>query len=624
MQPPARNTTMGLAVGAIGVVYGDIGTSPLYTIREVFNGPHGIAVTHGNVLGILSLIVWALLIVVSLKYVVLILQADNNGEGGIMALMALVRRTVPRESRPVGLLMLLGLFGAALFYGDGIITPAISVLSAVEGLEVGTPALAPYVIPITLAMLCTLFMFQRRGTARVAAAFSPIMCVWFLSLAALGAMAIIDEPRVLLALNPVYGIQFFADHPRDAFLALGAVVLAITGGEALYADLGHFGKRPIRLAWFGFVLPALLINYFGQGALLLRDPGAAQNPFYLLAPSWALYPLVTLATAAAVIASQAVISGAFSITRQAMQLGYCPRLRVMHTSAAAMGQIYLPAINWGLLIGTVGLVLGFESSSDLAAAYGIAVTGTMAIDTVLAFVVIRGLWGWSWLTAVIGAVFFISIDLAFFAANSLKIFQGGWVPIVIAAGVFILLATWKRGRAVLADRLREEAIALESVLYGFAEGAPHRVPGTAVFLTANREGAPHALLHNLAHNKVLHERVVFLTVITEDIPWVAEDRRLEVLPLANNFYRIIVRYGFQDDPDIPKALARCRPLGLEFNQLETSFFLSRETMIPTVRPGMARWREKLFITMSRNAASAMDFFKIPTNRVIELGTQIEI
>ena len=424
MQPP-RNTVTSLAVGAIGVVYGDIGTSPLYTIREVFSGPYGIAVTHGNVLGILSLIVWALLIVVSLKYVVLILQADNNGEGGIMALMALVRRTVSRESRPVGLLMLLGLFGAALFYGDGIITPAISVLSAVEGLKVGTPALAPYVIPITLAVLCTLFMFQRRGTARVAAAFSPIMCVWFLSLAALGAMAIINEPRVLRALNPVYGIQFFADHPRAAFFSLGAVVLAITGGEALYADLGHFGKRPIRLAWFGFVLPALLINYFGQGALLLRDPGAAQNPFYLLAPSWALYPLVTLATAATVIASQAVISGAFSITRQAMQLGYCPRLRVVHTSASAMGQIYLPAINWGLLIGTVGLVLGFESSSNLAAAYGIAVTGTMAIDTVLAFVVIRGLWGWSWLTTVIGAVFFISIDLAFFAANSLKISKEG-------------------------------------------------------------------------------------------------------------------------------------------------------------------------------------------------------
>lgn len=615
---------VALAIAAIGVVFGDIGTSPLYTMKELFHGVHAITPNHDNVLGALSLVLWALLIVVSLKYVVFIMRADNRGEGGIMALLALTLKNSSSDSRSRWLLTIMGLFGAALFYGDGVITPAISVLSAVEGLEIATPALKPYVIPITLAVLVGLFMFQRKGTARVGALFGPVMIIWFTTLGLLGIVNILGEPAVLQAVNPQYGLHFFLENRWHAFIALGAVVLAVTGGEALYADMGHFGRMPIRTAWFVFVLPSLLLNYFGQGALLIHNPEAAQNPFYLLAPSWALYPMVALSTLATVIASQAVISGAFSVTRQAMQLGYCPRLDIQHTSEKAIGQVYLPAVNWTLLAAIIALVLGFRSSSNLAAAYGIAVTGTMAIDTILAVVVAYHLWGWSRFRAVLIAAAFLFIDLSFFSANALKIPQGGWFPLVVGLAVFTLLSTWKRGRELMFERMHASAIALEPFLAGIAAHPPTRVEGTAVFLTAHIDGVPHAMLHNLIHNKVLHERVMLLTVLTEDVPHVPDIDHVEVQPLGNNFYRIIMRYGFKDEPDIPEALNQCKEFGLEFNMMETSFFLSRETLIPTVAPGMALWREKLFVSMARNAGSATAYFKIPTNRVVELGTQIEL
>jgi KUP system potassium uptake protein len=615
---------VALSVAAIGVVFGDIGTSPLYTMKEIFSGAHGVTPTHDHVLGALSLVLWALLIVVSLKYVIFIMRADNRGEGGIMALLALTLKNSPADTRSRWVLMVMGIFGAALFYGDGVITPAISVLSAVEGLEIATPALKPYVIPITLAVLIGLFMFQRKGTASVGALFGPVMIVWFATLALLGVANILNEPAVLQAVNPWYGVEFFVEHKWHAFLALGAVVLAVTGGEALYADMGHFGRMPIRTAWFAFVLPALLLNYFGQGALLIHTPEAAKNPFYLLAPSWALYPMVALATLATVIASQAVISGAFSVTRQAMQLGYCPRMEIQHTSEREIGQVYLPAINWALLAAIIALVLGFRSSTNLAAAYGIAVTGTMAIDTILAVVVARALWGWGWVRAVTVAGFFLVIDLSFFSANALKIPQGGWFPLVVGVIVFTLLSTWKRGRRLMFERMQQGAIALEPFLAGIAAHPPTRVEGTAVFLTAQTDGVPHAMLHNLIHNKVLHERVLLLTVITEDVPHVPDIDHVEAQSLGNNFYRVIMRYGFKDEPDIPKTLAQCSNYGLEINMMETSFFLSRETLIPTVAPGMALWREKLYISMARNAGSATAYFKIPTNRVVELGTQIEL
>jgi KUP system potassium uptake protein len=622
--PAHRGGLAGLTVAAIGVVFGDIGTSPLYTMKEVFHGAHGIPLTHANVLGALSLVLWALLIVVTLKYVIFMMRADNRGEGGIMALMALTLKASRGDSRIRWLLMSMGIFGAALFYGDGVITPAISVLSAVEGLEIAAPALEPYVIPVTLLVLVGLFFFQRSGTAGVGALFGPVMMIWFATLAVLGIANVLAEPTVLLAVNPAYGVQFFAEHKGYAFLALGAVVLAVTGGEALYADMGHFGRRPIRLAWFGFVLPALLLNYFGQGALLIHNPETVENPFYHQAPSWALYPMVGLSTLATVIASQAVISGAFSVTRQAMQLGYCPRLEIQHTSAKEIGQIYIPAINWTLFAAIIALVLGFRSSSNLAAAYGIAVTGTMAIDTILAVVVVHSLWGWGWLRAGLVAAFFLAVDLSFFSANALKIFQGGWFPLVVGGVVFTLLSTWKRGRQILFERLKSEAIALNLFISGITDHPPLRVPGTAVFLTASPEGVPHALLHNLVHNKVMHERVVLLTVVTRDIPWVPESERVKVESLGDDFFRVTVCYGFKDEPNIPKALELCAAHGLEFQMMETSFFLSRETLIPTKLPGMALWREKLFASMSRNAGSATAYFKIPTNRVVELGTQIEL
>ncbi|MBK8016234.1 MAG: potassium transporter Kup [Betaproteobacteria bacterium] len=619
-----KSSLPALALGAIGVVFGDIGTSPLYTMKEAFGGPHAVGLSHDNVLGVLSLIFWSSMIIVTLKYVTLVMRADNRGEGGIMALMALVVGTTRAGSRSRWLLMTMGMFGAALFYGDSMITPAISVLSAVEGLNVATPVFEPYILPITIVVIIGLFLVQAKGTAAVGAFFGPITALWFIVLAALGIAQIVLNPHVLLALNPAYGLGFFADNRMIGFLALGTVILAVTGAEALYADMGHFGKKPIRLAWLTFVAPALVLNYFGQGALLLRDPGAVEHPFFRMVPSWALYPMVILATMATVIASQAVISGAYSLTRQAIQLGYCPRLAVRHTSEKEMGQIYMPWINWVLLAAVLALVLGFQSSSALASAYGIAVTGTMAIDSVLLFFVFTRLWKWNKLLALAVSGFFLTIDLAFFSANSIKLLQGGWFPVAIAAVVFTFISTWRRGREILFARLRPGAIPLEPFIDSLAISPPPRVEGTAVFLTAGKEGVPHALLHNLNHNKVLHERVVLLTVITEDVPFVPESQRLEGASLGHDFYRLTVRYGFKDEPDLPAALQLPNTLGLEFQMMTTSFFLSRQTIVPTNAPGMALWREKLFAAMSRNAGSATDFFRIPTNRVVELGTQIEI
>jgi len=618
------NTMLPLIVGAIGVVYGDIGTSPLYAMKETFSGVHGLAPEPQNILGILSLVFWALTIVVSLKYVLFMMRADNKGEGGIMALIALTRRLARANPNLRWLLAVLGLFGAALFYGDGMITPAISVLSAVEGVAIPAPALESWIIPLALVILVLLFLFQPRGTAGVGKLFGPIMLGWFLVLALLGIINILQYPVVLKAINPAYALDMLLHHGWHGFLVLGTVVLVITGAEALYADMGHFGRYPIQFAWFGFVWPALLLNYFGQGAMLMHDPEAARNPFYLMAPSWALYPLIALATAATVIASQAVITGAFSVTRQAIQLGYIPRMRILHTSERAAGQIYIPFVNWFLMLGVVALVVGFRSSSNLASAYGIAVTGTMAIDTLLAFFVVYGLWRWHWLAAVAIVAVFLVVDLAFFSANFMKIIHGGWFPILIAAILFTMLSTWKEGRRILIRRLHADAMDIGLFLSSIERHPPVRVPGTAVFLTASPSGVPHALLHNLAHNKVLHEKVVLLTVTIADVPHVPDDERIEIELLGSGFYRIIFHFGYKDDPDVPATLARCEPLGPEFNMLETSFFFSRETLIATRIPGMAPWRERLFIAMARNAASAMTLFKIPTNRVIELGAQVEL
>lgn len=619
-----RSSVFALALGAIGVVFGDIGTSPLYAMKEAFGGPHAVPLNHDNVLGILSLVFWALMIIVTLKYVTFVMRADNRGEGGIMALMALVVGTTKRGSWARWWLTAMGMFGAALFYGDSMITPAISVLSAVEGLNVATPVFEPYIIPITIVVIFILFIVQFKGTGTVGALFGPITVAWFLVLAVMGVIHIWSYTHVLLALNPYYALHFFSDNKLAGFLALGTVILAVTGAEALYADMGHFGKKPIRLGWMGFVLPALVLNYFGQGALLLQTPEAIQNPFYRMAPSWALYPLVALATMATVIASQAVISGAYSLTRQAIQLGYCPRMAVQHTSEKEMGQIYMPWINWALLAAVVTLVIGFGSSSALASAYGIAVTGTMAIDSVLLFFVISRVWKWGVLPALVISAFFLIVDLAFLGANSIKLFQGGWFPLLIAIGVFTIISTWRRGREILFERLRPGAIPLEPFLESIEAHPPQRVPGTAIFLTAGREGVPHALLHNLNHNKVLHERIVLLTVLTEDVPYVSDDQRIEISELGTGFYRMSVHFGFKDEPDLPRALSLKNSLGLEFEMMQTSFFLSRQTIVPTDAPGMALWREKLFATMSRNASSATEFFRIPTNRVVELGTQIEM
>ncbi|HEV8646773.1 MAG TPA: potassium transporter Kup [Burkholderiales bacterium] len=625
--PSDRNARPGvaaLAVAAIGVVFGDIGTSPLYTMKEVFGGKYGIPLNHDTVLGALSLVFWALIIVVTTKYVVFMMRADNHGEGGIMALLALLLRTTGTHARARWILMSLGLFGAALFYGDGMITPAISVLSAVEGLNVATPAFTPYVVPITIVVLLILFLLQRGGTASVGALFGPVMIVWFLILALLGIINIADQPSVLAAVHPGYAVQFFVQNTSHGFLALGGIVLAITGVEALYTDMGHFGRKPMQIAWLYFVLPALLLNYFGQGALLLHDASAIQHPFYRMAPSWALYPMVGFATLATVIASQAVISGTYSLTRQAIQLGYCPRLDITHTSESEIGQVYMPWINWVLCACVIGLVLGFGSSSNLAGAYGIAVTGTMAIDTVLAYVLVRRLWNWPLWTALPMLLLYLVIDLSFLSANAIKLVHGGWFPVVVGIILFALLSTWKRGRELLMERLAPGAIPIEPFIQSVTAHPPTRVPGTSVFLTAAAEGVPHALLHNLNHNKVLHDRIVLLTVHTRDIPHVPDEERIEVVPLGGDFYRVIAHYGFKDEPDVPRALELAGVKGLKFEMMETSFFVSRQTLIPKVGPGMALWREKLFALMSRNAASATTFFRIPANRVVELGTRIEL
>ncbi len=609
-------------MSAIGIVYGDIGTSPLYTLKEVFNGEHAVPVTPENVYGILSLVFWALMLVVSAKYVLFIMRADNDGEGGIMALTSLALRAV-KPGRKAWWLSVLGVFGAALFYGDGMITPAISVLSAVEGLEIATPAFRPFVLPIALVLLIGLFMMQRRGTGSVGAIFGPVMLCWFAVLAVLGVNGIRLHPEILGAISPWWAAHFFATQPLIAWLALGAVVLAITGGEALYADMGHFGRRPIKLSWFFVVFPALYLNYLGQGALILDHPDNVRNPFFLLVPDQLLYPMVALSALATIIASQAVISGAFSRTRQAIQLGYAPRMLMVHTSEREIGQIYVPGINWMLLGAVIALVVGFRSSSALASAYGIAVTLTMLIDTILAFVVVRTLWRWNVATSLAFIGVFITVDIAFFSATAVKIVAGGWFPLLIGALIFVVLRTWKRGRAVLEERSRADTMRLEIFIPSLFNDPPPRVPGTAVFLTHWLESVPRTLLHNLYHNKVLHERVVLLKVETADTPWVSDERRLEVEQLDYGFWRVLVRYGFKEEPDIPAALALSAQQGLEFDLMSTSFFLGHEKLVSRASSGMAGWRKKLFIVLFRNAGSAADYFGIPPNRVVELGAQVE-
>jgi KUP system potassium uptake protein len=617
-----KSRLAALSLAALGVVYGDIGTSPLYTMKEVFAGNHPIPLTPENVLGILSLILWSLLVIVSVKYVIFIMRADNRGEGGIMALIALALHDARGNPGREKMIMLVGILGAGMFYGDGVVTPAISVLSAVEGLEVATPAFKPFIIPITLLVLFFLFFVQRKGTASIGSLFGPLMMLWFSTLAILGGYNLLAHPGVLRALDPSYGINFLFENRGIAIVAMGAVVLSVTGAEALYADMGHFGRKPIQLAWFGFVLPALILNYFGQGALLLAEPAAVQNPFYHMAPDWALYPLVALSTVATVIASQAVISGAFSVTRQAMQLGFVPRFEVQFTSAKAQGQIYLPGINWGLFAAVVVLVLGFKSTNNLAAAYGIAVTGDMVITSLLATVVAAKVWGWGWSRAIALFTCFLVVELTFLFANLLKIPDGGWFPLDAGAAVFTLMTTWKRGRQLLAERLSGEGIELEMFIDALLVSMPARVTGTAVFMNSNPAGVPHAMLHNLMHNKVLHERVIVVSVQMFDVPYVPEIDRVEVRKLKGDFYTVVVQYGFKDDPDIPAALFLCGEQCLQFEMMETSFFLGRETLIPKLNSDMALWREKLFIAMFRNAGSATSFFKIPSNRVVELGTQV--
>ncbi|NII10975.1 potassium transporter Kup [Oleiagrimonas sp. C23AA] len=624
MASNGRGKFLTLALSATGVVYGDIGTSPLYTIKEIF-GEQGIDVSRDNVLGALSLVFWSLIIVVSLKYLLFIMRADNKGEGGIMALLALAQRSVRRVAGLGAAIAVLGLFGAALFYGDGVITPAISVLSAVEGLEVAAPGLARWVVPITLVVIVALFAMQRHGTERIGRVFGPICVVWFLALAMLGIRGIAHGPEVLWALSPVQGIAFFVHNRVDAFLALGAVVLAVTGTEALYADMGHFGKRPIQGAWFALVLPALVLNYFGQGAYLLQHPAAIANPFYHLVPRPLLYPMIALATAATVIASQAVISGAFSMTREAIQLGYVPRMRVVHTSRTISGQIYVPWINRALLMLIVLAVLGFRSSDNLGAAYGIAVTGTMVITTLLALVVARPRWHWRWPLIVLTGAGLLTVDLGFFSANAIKIASGGWFPLLLGMGVFVLMTTWRHGRRAVQQRLRQSGVNLKPFVENLLEHTPERVPGTAVFMTNDQELAPNSLLHNLKHNKVLHERNIILTVETLDAPTAEPGERFALESLAPGIYRLLLRFGFDEDPDVPAALLECGGVGAEFDLMDTTFFLSRETVIPAEhRLGVVSWRDRLFAFLIRNALPATAFFRIPGNRLIELGAHVDI
>lgn len=613
----------GLLLAALGVVFGDIGTSPLYTLKECFGGAHPLKPTEGNILGVVSLIFWAILIVISLKYVTFIMRADNKGEGGIMAQMALVSERVKVASWVRAPLMLLGLIGAALFYGDGVITPAISVLSAVEGLEVLKPGLHDFIVPIALAVLILLFRTQRHGTGKVGGLFGPVMMVWFLSLALTGIHSILENPEVLSAVHPLRAIQFFQENGVRAMLTLGAVVLAVTGGEALYADMGHFGRDPIRKAWFFVAMPALLLNYFGQAALLIRDPAAISNPFYLnVGPGWLTY-MIILATLATVIASQAVISGAFSLTVQAIQLGYCPRLTVKYTSEDEMGQVFVPAVNLMLMVGVIVLILGLKSSSDLASAYGIAVTGTMVIDSILTLVVVLTLWKWSPWLVFCGGLFFLTVDFSFFAANVPKIPSGGWFPLAIGLVIFIFMSTWKRGRHALQERLQERAMPVSDFLEVLERDHPVRVKGTAVYLTLSPKGIPFALMSNLTHNKVLHETLVIITVVTEPTPRVHPEKRRRIQKFGESLFRITLHYGFAESPNVPKALRSCsREIDLE--PASTYFFMSRETLIPQGVSGMARWRIRLFILMARNAGSAARYFQIPLERVIEIGTQVTL
>jgi KUP system potassium uptake protein len=611
-----------LVVSAIGVVFGDIGTSPLYALKEIFNGHHPIPVTPENILGVLSLVFWSIMVLVSLKYVAIIMRADNKGEGGSLALLALVAQRA-KNSGLAWAMTMLGIFAAALFYGDSMITPAISVLSAVEGLELITPVLKPYVLPITAVVLTILFAIQQRGTEAVGRVFGPVMVLWFLILGLFGLLEIVHNPGVLMAINPIYGLHFINAHPGLAFLALGSVVLAVTGGEALYSDMGHFGRQPIKLAWFAFVLPALVLNYFGQGALLLSEPTAIESPFYHLAPDWALIPLVILATLATVIASQAVISGAFSVARQAVQMGFLPRMLIVHTSSQEAGQIFVPFTNWTLYLAVMALVFGFKSSSNLAAAYGIAVTGTMMIDTILIGFVMLLLWRWHVAVVALVAGGLFVVDLAFFTANAIKIPEGGWFPIAMGLASFIILTTWRSGRRLVGEEMVKQSVPIDAFL-GSIQNDIHRVAGTAVFMTGTKEGVPAALLHNLKHNQVLHERVVLVTVETTDTPTVPDMERLYLHAMGKGFHRVIIRYGFMEDPNIPGALGECKKFGEAFDMMETSFFLSRETIVPSFTHGMTRWRGRLFAIMSKNATSATDFFKIPTNRVVELGTQLVI
>jgi len=620
VSPPLRT----LAFGALGVVFGDIGTSPLYTLQEIFSSDYGLQVSRASVFGVLSLVFWALLLVVTVKYVIFVMRADNKGEGGIMALMALAQHSVRGLPKLRWLVAVVAIFGAALFYGDGVITPAISVLSAVEGVKVAAPALTRWVVPISVVVLLALFLLQRFGTARVGGVFAPVMCVWFAVIALLGLHMIVRAPEILQALNPYYAVRFFHSHGIAAFLALGGVVLAVTGTEALYADMGHFGKKPIRIAWSFFVFPALLCNYFGQGALMLRHPEASANPFYLLVPHALLVPMIVLAAVATVIASQAVISGAYSMTREAVQLGFSPRMRVVHTSSRMSGQIFVPWINGMLLVLVLAAVIGFRSSANLGAAYGIAVTGTMVTTTLLALLVALRLWHWKWPAVIALGVPLLIIDCAFFGANLLKVEHGGWFPLALGLLVFTVMTTWRRGRELVLRQLKHGGIALAPFVESIAEHPPARVPGTAVFMTANLGAVPHAMLHSLKHFKVLHERNVLLSVETLEAPYADPAERIDLRDVGHSFYTLMLRFGFMEDPDVPAALAACAQSDLGFDMMDTTFFLSRETVVATKRPGMALWRDKLFAFLSRNTMPATAFFHIPGNRLVELGTQVEI
>ncbi|MFM8665026.1 MAG: potassium transporter Kup [Betaproteobacteria bacterium] len=612
-----------LALAALGVVYGDIGTSPLYALKEVFHGGH-VALTPDNILGVLSLLFWTMTIVVSVKYVLLILRADNNGEGGLIAMLALATSAVKDQPRLRNVLMMVGLFGTAIFFGDAVITPAMTVLSAVEGIDVYAPQYHDLIVPLSLLVLAALFAVQRFGTASVGRAFGPLMLLWFTSLALLGIPSILENPSVLAALNPVYAVDFGLSNGWIAFVALGAVVLVVTGGEALYADLGHFGKRPIRIAWYGMVMPALVLNYFGQGALLLRSPEAIKNPFYLIAPDWAEIPLFILATLAAIVASQALITAAFSVTKQAIQLGILPRMRILHTSVRDTGQIYVPFINWMLFAFVVAAVSFFGSSSKLAGAYGVAVTIDMTITTVMTFFVIRHGWKYPLPLCILATIFFFIIDVAFLSSNLLKLFAGGWFPLLIGLGMFTLMLTWRQGSALLRERLRDEAIPLQDFLDAVFVHPPTRVPGTAVFMTPDPGFTPTAMMHNLKHNKVLHERNLFVTVRHHDVPWVGFNERLQVDALGHDCWAVTLNFGFKNEPDVPQALALLKTHGVVLDEMDTSYFLSRDIVIPTLGQGMSMWREKLFAGLHRNAAAAADFLRLPTNRVVELGSKVEI